>query len=87
MGTGAAPSCTENHSKNIEVIAAFYSINSAVRGYNAYSYSEVELDYSQVILYAGELCPILDITQNGRRFVGTKINPQFLLSAMGNILT
>ena len=33
----------------------------------------------------GELCPILDITQNGRRFVSTKINPQFLLFAMGNI--
>ena len=34
---------------------------------------------------AGGLCPILDITQNGHRFVGTKINPQFLLSVMGNI--
>ena len=33
---------------------------------------------------AGELCPILDITQNGRRFVGTKINPHFFLSAMGS---
>ena len=40
---------------------------------------------SIIILYsAGELCPIMDITQNGRRFVGTKINPHFLLSAMGS---
>ena len=42
--------CVENHSKNIEVMATFYSIDSAVRGYNTYSDSEVELDYSQVML-------------------------------------
>ena len=40
----------ENRLKNIEVMAALYSIDSAVRGYNAYSDSEVELDYSQVML-------------------------------------
>ena len=28
-------------------------------------------------VYAGELCPILDITQNGRHFVGIKMNPNF----------
>ena len=36
---------SENRSKNIKVLATFYSIDSAVRGYNAHSYSEVELDY------------------------------------------
>ena len=41
---------SENPLKNIKVMAAFYSIDSAVRGYNAYSDSEVELDYSQVML-------------------------------------
>ena len=39
----------------------------------------------QMLICAGELCLILDINQNGRRFIGTKINPQILLSAMGNI--
>ena len=33
----------------------------------------------------GELCPILDIKQNGWLFEGTKINPQFLLSVLSNI--
>ena len=42
--------CAENRSKNIEVMAAFYSIDSAVTGYYAYSDSEEELDYSQVML-------------------------------------
>ena len=39
--------CVENCSKNIKVMETFYSIDSAVRGYNAYSDSEVELDYSR----------------------------------------
>ena len=37
---------------------------------------------TDIMSLAGKLCPILDITQNGRCFVGTKINPHFLLSAM-----
>jgi hypothetical protein len=45
--------CTKlrrNRLKNIEVMAALYSIDRVVRGYNTYSDSEVELDYSQLIL-------------------------------------
>ena len=41
--------CAENCSKNIEVMATFYSIDSAARGYNTYSDLEVEVDYSQAI--------------------------------------
>ena len=33
----------------IEVMAAFYSIDSTVRGYNTHSDPEVELDCSQVM--------------------------------------
>ena len=44
------------------------------------SYTYMHRPYS-----VGELCLILDTTQNGRRFVDTKINPQVLFSAFGNV--